>query len=266
MTDFHTHSSFSGDGVDPLEDMVKSAIRMGCKYLAATEHCNIDFDYNRIPVEPDDLDGYAAEFARLREKYAGQIKLTFGIEFGFDRNCGEKYVQLLQKHNFEYVINSVHLIDGEDCYHGYFERYDFKTAVENYARAVRRSLDAPYRFDTVGHFGYIARNCSRPDADMYAAAPDLVDDVLKTIVARDICLEANSAVARAPQPVLPGASVLKRYRELGGESVVFGSDAHCARDLLRSRPAAMAHLRALGFKWHTVFTGGRKERLRIEEK
>jgi histidinol-phosphatase (PHP family) len=265
VTDFHTHSLFSGDADDALEDMVTAAIRAGCRYLGTTEHYNLDFSHNRIEIPPTDPAGYAAEFARLREKYAGQIDLTYGIEFGYEKHSGAEYAEILKKYRFEYVINSVHLIDGEDCYHGYFELYDVKTAFSRYLRAVRESLEVPYRFDSIGHFGYVARNCPYPDADMYAAAPDLVDDILKTLIARDVCLEVNSSVRKAPRPVLPAASVLRRYRELGGELIIFGSDAHRVKELLRSRPAVMAHLRDLGFKWHAVFSGGERKLLRVEK-
>ncbi|GHV01140.1 phosphoesterase [Clostridia bacterium] len=264
MTDFHTHSLFSGDADDTLENMVRAAIRAGCRYLCPTEHCNLDFARNRIDIEPSDLDGYAAEFARLRTKYAGQIRLTYGIELGYDMHCKSDYADIVKKYRFEYVINSTHLIDGEDCYHGYFDRYDVKTAFTNYLKAVRDSLDAPYRFDTVGHFGYVARNCPYENVDMYTAAPDLADDILKTMISRGVCLEANSSVRRAPQPCLPAANVLKRYRELGGESIVFGSDAHRTGDLFRSRSAVIEHLRNVGFKYHTVWDEGKKIQLKIE--
>jgi len=263
------HSRFSGDGEDALADMVAAAYRAGCRRLAVTEHCNLDFDAAKIDIPPADLDGYAAEFARLKKSYAGKLGMAFGIELGYDRHCGAGYAKILKKYGFEYVINSVHLINGVDCYHGYFDRFGIKQALTNYLRAVRESLDAPYRFDSVGHFGYVTRNAPvGPDgfaaADMSGAAPDLVDDILKTIISRGILLEANSATRSARPPAVPDAKIFRRYRELGGELVVYGSDAHGTSAVLRSRPEVMAWLRDLGFRYHTVISGGRKIQLPIK--
>jgi len=266
-TDFHTHSIFSGDARDGLEDMVISAVQKGCGYFAATEHCNLDFDYHRVNIPPSDLAGYAEEFRRVKKLHGDKIRLTYGIELGFDGHCNAGYSELLKKYGFEYVINSVHLINGEDCYNkNYFDIYNYKTAIENYLKAVRQSLDVPYRFDALGHFGYVTRNCPAANADMYAVSPDLCDDILKTVIERGIILEANSAVLNAPKPVTPAADILRRYRELGGELIIYGSDAHSAGSVCRSRGDAMAHLAALGFRWHTVLEEGKKKQIILVRK
>ena len=264
MTDFHTHSFFSGDAESSLEENVRAALAANCKYFAPTEHFNPDFARHKINIPPSDLDGYAREFARLRRICGNKINLTYGVEIGYDGDSLAENKKAVETYDFEYVVNSVHLIKGVDCYTGYFNGRPKKQAFINYMRAVRESLDAPYRYNTLGHFGYITRNCPYEDKDMYAAEPDLCDDILKTVIKKGVILEVNSAVRSAPQPALPARKILMRYRELGGELIIYGSDAHQSSSVMRSRPAVMRFLSDCGFKYHTALKGREILQLPIE--
>ena len=83
--DFHLHSSFSGDSTAPMEDMILKGIDSGLSTMCFTEHLDMDYVYSR----PEDegmfelnTDSYLCELAKLREKYAGKIRLLFGVELG----------------------------------------------------------------------------------------------------------------------------------------------------------------------------------------
>ena len=43
LTDYHTHSYFSGDCNTPMEDMIKSALQKGITHLCFTEHMDLDY-------------------------------------------------------------------------------------------------------------------------------------------------------------------------------------------------------------------------------
>ena len=59
---------------------------------------------------------------------------------------------------------AVHACDGNDCYFAdYFRGKDKAYAYRSYLEAVRKSLDAPYGYDIVGHIGYVSRNAPYPD-------------------------------------------------------------------------------------------------------
>ena len=51
----------------------------------------------------------------------------------------------------------------------------------------------------------------------------------------------------------PCLEVLKRYRELGGEIVTVGSDAHAPSDVAACFGRAAQALTAAGFRYYTVF-------------
>ena len=85
IADCHLHSSFSGDSHTPMEEMVLQGIAQGLETMCFTEHQ--DFDYpDREGLDGNifllDTDPYLYDLARLKEKYAGKIRLLFGVELG----------------------------------------------------------------------------------------------------------------------------------------------------------------------------------------
>jgi len=83
---FHTHNTFC-DGQNTAEEMLLSAIEKGFDVLGFSSHCihplNPEFykpfdDIWHLPSA--DIKAYTEEIRRLKEKYAGQIKIYLGFE------------------------------------------------------------------------------------------------------------------------------------------------------------------------------------------
>ena len=59
--------------------------------------------------------------------------------------------------------------------------------------------------------------------------PDIIDELLKTAIHKGIGIEINTAGLKHKLGFPhPHPDILKRYRELGGEIITIGSDAHTA--------------------------------------
>ena len=127
--DFHLHSSFSGDCHVPMEQMILSGIEKGLKSMCFTEHN--DFDFPDVPdenVNTDtfllNVDSYLYELLRLRDKYADQVKILFGIEIGLQKSCMKKNNILSKSYDFDFIIASSHLCMGTDPYYpSFFEGF-----------------------------------------------------------------------------------------------------------------------------------------------
>ena len=122
-----------------------------------------------------------------------------------------------------------------------------------YLGVIRRSLDAPYPYDVVGHIGYIARYV--PYADRSFSLEEFgaeIDDILLTIIAKDKILEVNSASKMQETMTLPSENILRRYYELGGRKISFGSDAHFKERIADKREEVADVLRRIGFAHVTV--------------
>ena len=207
MSDLHTHSAFSPDGVSPLEEMAARAHEQGLKYFGVSEHFDFDYAACGILIHGEimpltDEEGYFSAARALQQEYAAKgMRLLVGGEYGFcpDKGCCERYLALTGRKKPDFIINSVHTVDGADCYFPeYFEGKSREQAYGDYLERVRESLDAPYPYDIVAHIGYVGRKAPYPDRMLrYDDFPALFDDILKTIIQKGKILELDAGHRRA---------------------------------------------------------------------
>ena len=169
ITDVHTHSTYSFDGKTDLQDMLKTALAKGVAFYGVSEH----FDYDAYLFRGDPVGTDAEEYfhgaRHLQEDFEGCMNVFIGGEFGYsqDARVQKFYQDLQEKYRPDFVVNSVHALDGNDYYHqkpfyqtdetGKEILRDKKEVYKEYLRLIRRSLDAPYSYDIVGHIGYLTR-------------------------------------------------------------------------------------------------------------
>ena len=132
LFDTHTHSDYSHDGVPALEELVKAAVSKGLKYLAVTDHC--DKDCVALPgfswVRQIDLASRKAEMTALKAKYADKIYLADSLEYGYAPEANALYLDVQDSYPTDYVINSVHIVEGVDVY--FREYFDARTKKQAY--------------------------------------------------------------------------------------------------------------------------------------
>lgn len=250
MIDTHTHCYHSQDSRTPARDMIEGAIAKGLQYIALTDH--YDLDMLGFPQVPQiDLPRHFEELTILKEQYKGKIQLAIGIECGWAKDVQDDYARNLAPYEIDMTINSVHMIDGKDCYaEGYYDDLPMDKCYDDYLNCVIDSLDAPYHFDSIGHLGYIMRKAPYPDPIMkYKQFGDKLDHILRTIIDKGVALEVNSHVKSLPLCCLPTPGVLTRYREMGGELVTFGSDAHVVARIGDKYSEVAQLLQSLGYKY-----------------
>ena len=177
----------------------------------------------------------------------------------------QKYASVLaeyEKFHPDYVINSVHSIEGKDF--AYIECTGEKKQVySNYLATIRRSLDVPYPYHIVGHIGYAARYV--PFADKNISLEEFgeeIDDILQTIIKKDKILEVNSANKTLENRTLPARHIIERYFALGGRKISYGSDAHFIERIGDKREEIVATLKEIGFTYLTVPFRG--EHIKVE--
>ena len=256
IIDSHTHSWFSHDSKTSPEAIVKAALELGMQYLAFTDHCDRDCVVAQLDWTQIDLAQYTASISALQKKYKdAPLYIALGIEVGYDKRAVAHYLADFAKYQFDVIINSIHLVDLADIYRKeYFIGKDKALAYSLYLEAVLESLDTPYDYDIVGHLGYISRNAPYEDRSMpYADFSKLIDKILLKIIELDKSLEVNSAVKTLPLLHLPDTDILKRYRQLGGDNITFGSDAHQQERLAQNYQPICEQLKVLGFTHFTIY-------------
>ena len=263
LTDIHNHSTYSFDGVSSLSEMLETAREKGVAFYGVSEH--FDFDEGKADGGTN-AEEYFHGARHLQEDYAGVMNVLVGAEIGFsplpefvERNCA-----LIEKYQPDFVVNSIHACGGED----YYKQKPFyqttcegveilrpkKQTYREYLSLVRRSVDAPYPYDIIGHLGYPTRYAPYADKTLSLAEfKEEIDDILSAIIQKNKILEVNAS-NRLAKTFSPCASeeIVRRYFALGGRQVSYASDAHVTTSVLRRRDEAMKLLQAIGFTHITV--------------
>ncbi|MDR1706217.1 MAG: histidinol-phosphatase HisJ family protein [Clostridiales bacterium] len=254
-TDYHIHTHYSGDSNTPPEQAVKQAISIGLKEIAITDH--LDFlDDTLVPESPVNLRKYAEEIESLQKRYAGAIIIKLGLEVGFDPGMARKLNVLTDPFPFDFIIGSSHDIDGRGIFNEDF--YAGRPKAEAYGEYfdhVLRVIEARPDFSVYGHLDVIERYGRYPDKALYYDEhEEAIEAVLKALIKTGKGIEANSSGYRyslghaTPQPL-----ILKRYKELGGELITVGSDAHRLQDIGAGFDLTRETLLALGYRYITLF-------------
>ena len=263
LWDCHMHSSFSADSDTPMKAMIHRAIEMGLQGITFTEH--LDPDY---PVTPDNLDfsldipAYKEKLAELSDIYKDKIQLRFGIELGLQMHLGEYFDSLLSQTPFDFVIGSSHLVHGYDPYYPeFFEgRKEFLCYME-YFESILENISAYDGFDVYGHIDYVVRyGPNRNREYSYGRYRDILDEILKKLISIGKGIELNTGGYHyglgEPNPC---TAVIKRYRELGGEIITIGADAHTPDKVAYAFDKAAGVLESCGFRYYTVFKNRKPE-------
>lgn len=225
MFDYHMHSRVSFDGHDTGEALAQAALRNGLKEICFTDH--LDYDpLDRMGCMAFDTEAYSAEYDRLE---LPGLKIRRGMEFGMTPDNAAQFQEDLKRRPFDFVLGSIHFVDDLDVY---FEPWWCgKTVLEAercFLEATLECVKIHEDFDVLAHLTYIAKTHCHP-----APRPvpmeihrELVDEILKVLAAKGKGLEMNSSGVDRCGGFLPTADYFRRFKELGGEIVTIGSDAH----------------------------------------
>lgn len=264
LWDVHLHSSFSGDSNTPMEEMIQMAIQKGMTGICMTEHLDIDYPpCEECPPGFFDLDIKAYEkcLFEMKEKYAGKIQINFGIELGLQPHLGLAYEKIVTSHPFDFVLGSSHVANGMDPYFSKINEDEEVGYYRQYFESIYENLGVHKNFDSYGHLDYVVRYGPNKDTlYRYNTYADILDEVLKKLVSMNRALECNTGAIRyALRELHPSREIVTRYRELGGEMITVGSDAHKPINIADGFDQAAEYLKRCGFKYYTIFKDRKPE-------
>jgi len=252
MLDLHIHTNFSPDSFEEPETYINKAIEKNAKILGFSEHIDFDYVFLNFDHVLTDIEGYYKNTANLKKQYFDKIKILFGGEFGFCdlKKAQEKYKEITIQYPFDYVINSVHVVDKQESYFlPYFKGKTKQFAYDRYFETVLESLSVPYDFQIVGHIGYVSRNAPYTNAKILLSEHQkILDELLRKIIAKDLTIEINTNVRTAESYTLPSMEILNRYFELGGRLITLSSDAHRLEQLFYKFDNILSDIKKIGFK------------------
>lgn len=225
MFDYHLHSRVSFDGHDSGLTLALAAKSAGLKEICFTDH--LDYDpLGKMGILAFDTQVYNEEYDQL--EVPGLI-IRRGMEFGMTPENGAQFREDLCRRPFDFVLGSIHFVDNLDVYYpGYWQGKTVFQAERRYLEATLDCVRIHEDFDVLAHLTYIAKTHCHPAPRPvpYEAHREIIDEILRVLAAKGKGLEMNTSGVDRCGGFLPTADIFRRFKELGGEIVTVGSDAH----------------------------------------
>ena len=256
LFDSHMHSKNSSDAFDTVYDICTSALNKGLLGICITDH----FDCNDIGTlgDYDTIKQSYLDTIKAKEDFAGRLTISRGIELGQPLEDEAAAKEVLSIGNYDFVLGSMHNNPGgEDFY--FMDYSDPKVVIRDllneYFVELRKHVASGY-FDVLGHLTYPIRHIW----GKYRIPVRLeeyqegIDEVLRTLALTGKGMEINtSSMRQGIGFTMPPVQIVKRFRELGGEIITTGSDAHRKEDVGAALDIGMEVAKEAGFKYIAFF-------------
>lgn len=264
IMNLHTHTHHSPDARNTVAERVEAANKAGLRYMAVTDHVEINRYYPAAYYHAEETDEY---FYDGRGVFEGSVQETLeeaarcaplvlltGAEIGQIPQDIEKSALIYNDPRTDIVLGSVHELPGRpDFYFLDYAKEDIPALVTAYFEEVLRLAQTDC-YDVLAHLTYGLRYL--PNRRAYDITPhlDLIDEVLKTVIRKGKAIELNGSGLRKPQPYIdPDLILVKRYSDLGGKYLTISTDAHDTQFVTFGIDLLEDMARTAGFSKLTVF-------------
>lgn len=253
--DFHTHSFISKDSDATIIQMVMQAREQNMDGICFTEHID--------PYFPDEFEPFCVDWEKYDREIAKprmalpEMEIFQGIEAGLNKNSWEEIDKQIKEHpNLDFVLGSMHCTNemtiAED---DYYYRYEKRKIQTDYLECLIENIKGFDNFDCVAHIGFLAKFAPEAGWDIhFEDFRDLVDELLTTVINKGKGIELNTSSLKRGEFTMPARDILKRYKELGGEILTLGSDAHSPEWIGYEFDFATVVILKYGFEYLTKFS------------
>lgn len=267
IADCHMHSSISKDSETPRTEMARSAVERVLSEICFTDHYDIlDFDGSYNPTF--DWAPVRAQHQKAQEDWGDRLNIRYGLELGnapADFQAGER---VQEEQGLDFVLCSVHNLSMEaGCTDFYDIHYDSPetcyTHLDNYFDSMLRSVRWG-KFDVLAHIPYPLRYMRNRDGQSVTLEryQEQIREILRLCIQQGRGVEVNTKNwADCGQDYVP---LMKAYRELGGEIVTLGSDAHDPENVGAGIVEGYEMLKELGFRYIATYVARKPQFMKLE--
>jgi histidinol-phosphatase (PHP family) len=250
--DAHVHTDLSSDSDVPIDEYARQAVERGIAELAITDH--VDFRPGAPNYSFSTFEQRERQVREAAERWAPQgVAIRFGAELTYERDFDDDIRAHIRRHAYDFIIGSVHI--GADSpftparVAGWVAGRSLAEIVEPYYIEVEAAARSGL-FDTLGHIDFVKRFLApHVTATDLATAPELLDPILRALVDSGTALEINtSGLRQPPGESYPSPATVARFRELGGERITIGTDAHRAEHFAFALADGYDYAGAAGFE------------------
>ena len=231
-----------------MEKSCERALGVGLPAIAFTEHA--DWALVHEGQHAVDIEGYFESVERCRAKFPN-LRILTGVELGEPHWFPDETKALLASGPLDQVLGSIHCIrlEGGMLDASQFRLrpgIDFPAAVREYLREVLAMVDSGQPFETLAHLDYPKRywlDGLPPYKEVDYEAE--IRAILKAAARTGRVLEVNTTRG---DTLCPDITVVRWWREVGGQAVQYGSDAHQPDKVAEGFRVATQMVEAAGFK------------------
>ena len=271
FVDYHLHCEFSDDSTEPMENQVKRAIELGMDEMCFTDHVDygikkdwddpagveyrITYEHGERMEQPlanVDYPVYFSKIDRMREDYGDRILIRKGLEFGIQSHTVPQYQTLYHRYEKEldFVLFSMHQVRDLEFWTQDFQKgRSQKEYNDEYYREIYETMKLYKDYSVLAHLDLLARYdpCG---IYPFEKEKDIIAEILRLAIADGKGIELNTSSWKyGLTDTQPSRAILRLYKDLGGEIITIGSDAHATRQLGDHYADAIAILRdEIGFK------------------
>jgi len=250
MIDYHVHTYRCCHATGSPEEYVAEAKRLGLAELGFADHFPLGMlDYEprvQVTMLPEELEEYL-EQVEILKGYSESLIIKTGIEIDYLPGTEKKLEKLLELYQFDYVIGSIHFMEGWDFTHPvYADTYqdrDLDALYDQYFKLVWATINTGL-FDIIGHIDVIKKFGFRPAGSLEY----YWQKTSKILAESETCFELNTAGRDAPVGDFYPDRRLLELAAAEGVRVVTGSDAHSPDQVGRYFDDARALLLETGFR------------------
>jgi histidinol-phosphatase (PHP family) len=222
--DYHLHGHASGDSTILYRDLFQKAVDRGYSSIAVTEHYDL-LDSELCERGILGLRRYFADVEKYKSDFP-DLQVYTGLEVGEPHIVLEQAQRLFSMCQPEFLIGSLHVMrDGTKV----SLRIDGTPSVDHIRNYYTENLEMVSigGFDMLGHLGVYKRglytDCMPDESFVFS----IIDEIFREIIKKNIALEINCSGLKAfMRQIIPDPILLQRYKQLGGEQIVIGSDSH----------------------------------------
>lgn len=255
--DYHLHTKMCGHATGEMEEYLAAASKRGLTEIGFADHLPLYFlpshkTLSGYAMQMDELPVYVAAVRHLQGMNKS-VNIKLGVEADFVPGYERELANLLRAHPFDYVLGSVHFIDGwsfdnqEEIEQ--YNRWDIGELYEKYFSLVRQAALSGL-FDIMAHPDLIKKFNFSPPKSLVS----LYEETARVFKQAGVCVEVSTAGLRYPaKEIYPSPNFLKvafRY----GVPVTLGSDAHHPDQVGAGFSQALALVKEVGYKEIILFS------------
>lgn len=275
LIDCHTHSNFSPDAKSSALEMCQRAEECGLAAYALTDHCDVNFWERAENESVIDFEMYGSgQYALKSIEESTRLKAEFpdllcGIELGQPLQNIEKAEMIAEDPRLDLIIGSHHMNKNEnDFYYLRYDKMDSKQIYKLLEDCFLQTLEMCKwgKFQVLGHLTYPLRYiCGEYGIDIdLSRFDDIIRDIFRTVIDNGAGIEINTSGLRQKYgKTFPTFEYVKLYKEIGGEILTLGSDAHRSEDIGKGIAEGVEIAGSAGFEYIAYFKNKKPQFIKL---